>query len=83
MKKEVFIVHREGVYRHEVVGVYTDAEVAKQAAITAIKSEGDDYHDFSVIRCPLNTYLDNDGELIVRYTRKSKEYAELNEYTYI
>jgi hypothetical protein len=46
----VFIVTREGVYRHEMVGAYLDEQDARAAAWAAIHAEEDDYHSFHVTR---------------------------------
>jgi hypothetical protein len=46
---KVFIVTREGVYRHEIEGVYLTEAEAREKALEALKSQGDDYHSFDVM----------------------------------
>lgn len=50
---KLYVVTREGVYRHEIVGVYDRQDIALEAAKTAIAEEDDDYHDFNVGECTL------------------------------
>lgn len=46
----VFIVTKEGVYRHDIVGVFYREDAARVAAENAAKLEPDDYHAFQVTR---------------------------------
>jgi len=50
----VYVVIKEGVYRHDIVGVWDSLDLAKAAAEGAIAAEKDDYHRFVVVETPLN-----------------------------
>lgn len=45
----VFAVFKKGVYRHECGGIFTTFELAKGAAITLLRGECDDYHNYEII----------------------------------
>lgn len=58
----MFIVTCEGVYRHEIVGIYTNLELAKQEALRVCKAQRDDHHHFYILYMPPNeTYCGNIG----------------------
>jgi hypothetical protein len=44
----VYVVFREGVYRHECGGVFSTFGKAKEAALALIKGEPDDWHHYVV-----------------------------------
>ena len=67
---EVFIVTKQGVYRHEIMGVFQDLEFAKNVAIDCIKAEHDDYHDFHVIQFDVGAPTKSDGTLKYIIERK-------------
>lgn len=50
----MFVVTREGVGRHEIVGVFTTLKKAESAAIEAVQAEPDNYHRFCVIQLTIN-----------------------------
>ena len=61
---KLFLIFRQGVYRHDLLGVYTDPDDAENVAMEAIKLEGDDYHTIEVLSADLNTKLNDDAELL-------------------
>lgn len=44
----VFVVFRQGVYRHECGGVFLTLDQAISAAVEHIKTEKDEYHTYTV-----------------------------------
>ena len=42
---KVYIITREGIYRHEILGVYRHLKDATRACEKAILDEKDDYHE--------------------------------------
>lgn len=68
MQPDLFIVTKEGIYRHDIVGVYESEALAREAAERSVRAEPDDYHDFYVIATTLN----GGGErLVVKCQRKT------------
>lgn len=51
----VWVITKQGVYRHEIVGVFSSKEMAIEVAVSANNGEIDDYHDFDVVRVSLNS----------------------------
>jgi hypothetical protein len=68
---QLFVVTKEGVYRHEIVGIYTDKGRAMGEAEVAIKAENDDYHEFYVSECEADKPID-DVECIARLKREKQ-----------
>lgn len=76
---EAYIVTREGVYRHEIIGVFTSHNLANAGAMRAIQVDEDSYHRYIVRkyeidhiyaeRNSMDANLDNypDGELVAVY----------------
>jgi hypothetical protein len=65
MKDYLFVVTREGVYRHEIVAVTRDLSTAVEKAHVVASHERDDYHFFDVSRIELDT-ISKDVELVAR-----------------
>ncbi len=65
----LFAVSREGVYRHEIVGIYDDVEFAIERGVNSSKEEKDDYHHFEVLEFMINEDT-RDGRLIARIYRR-------------
>ena len=57
-KQYVFLVYRQGVYMQGVVGIFTDIEEAKTAAINAKKRETDHWHDFHIQEMEIGEEID-------------------------
>lgn len=62
--KKLYVVTREGIYRHEIVGIYDTKTKAKNRAISVCKAEQDDYHRFYIMVCKYNEPIE-DGDLII------------------
>ena len=45
---KLFIVAREGIYRHEIIGVFSTLMSAKQWALSTFMAEKDRYHSVHV-----------------------------------
>lgn len=59
MSDKIFLVFREGVYRHELCGVDSDRRQAEACADYFALSDTDDYHEYVVYE----TALDRRGEI--------------------
>ena len=59
----MFILTIEGVYRHEVVGVYSHLPAAVDRAKERISEEHDDYHKIEIMECEVNVPIE-DGKLV-------------------
>ena len=55
----VYTVYKQGVYRHEILGVFDTLENARKRAFVAALGENDGYHDFMVAQSNLNDYVDD------------------------
>ena len=66
----VYVITREGVYRHETLGIYLDRDIAVLEAIEAIEAERDDYHDISVTEYGIGFPITNDGKSFCHVVRK-------------
>ena len=75
MITEVYVVTMEGVYRHNIMGVFQELEFAKNVAINAIKEEKDDYHCFEVREFDVGVPTNLDGRLkfVVKRTDRRGE----------
>lgn len=52
---KIFTVTKEGVYRHEIVGIYDNLSVAQERAHSEATKEGEDgYHEYWVCESYLN-----------------------------
>jgi len=69
---EVFVVIREGVYRHEIVGIFSDFIKAKDIAKETIENEEDDYHKFLVGKCEIDKVIE-DIEILGSFSRDDYE----------
>ena len=65
----IYAVIKNGVYRHEISGVYESYELAEKRAIEVCSNEEDDYHDFLILKFGLNVDVE-DGLFISRIYRK-------------
>ena len=45
---KLFIVTKEGIYRHEILGVFSNIEKARKCAKIAYDNEVDKYHGFHI-----------------------------------
>lgn len=53
---KLFVVIQRGVYRHGIVGVFDDLELAISNAKRACKEESDNYHNFEIVALETNSY---------------------------
>lgn len=44
----MYITYKQGVYRHDILGVFTTLELAEKAALLGALDEYDGYHSFTV-----------------------------------
>jgi hypothetical protein len=51
---QIFVILKEGVYRHECCGVYTTEEIAAESARALAEADSDDYHSYIVIPYTVN-----------------------------
>ena len=51
---KVFVVTREGIYRHEIVGVLSTLPSAKKLALSTFRAEKDRYHSVHVLERDLD-----------------------------
>lgn len=68
---KLFVVTVEGIYRHQIVGVYDSLEGADVCALEHIGAEKDDYHEVAVSQCESNTHI-TDVERLYVYLRKGR-----------
>jgi hypothetical protein len=64
----VYVVVQQGVYRHDIPGVFDKVVDAVNAAATCAREDGqgnrvDGYHDWEIIE-----YRVNDGDGVIKYT---------------
>ena len=59
----MFIVYKQGVYRHEISGVFSTLELAKKAATLGALSEYDGYHHFTVAKVGLDETVEDVADL--------------------
>lgn len=74
---DIFVVTREGVYRHEIVGAYHDVDAAIEAAKIAAANEPDDYHSFEVAH--LNVGMAGE-HTVATITRQDEKRIENHRY---
>ncbi len=55
---DIYIVVKQGVYRHDITGAYSSAQRAREVATGLAFSESDHWHEFQVIRLS----IDGDGK---------------------
>lgn len=83
MNEKLYVVTREGVYRHEIVGVFDDQIKACEAAKDVISKEPDDYHSFAINEFLKNVDCDKDGVFVAAFFRKGLEiYKEISNEWY-
>lgn len=51
----VYLVFKEGIYRHECAGVFTSLPVAEGVAARRIAGERDDYHVYTLVAMDLDS----------------------------
>jgi hypothetical protein len=72
--QKVYVITKEGVYRHEIVGVCSDLEKAKEIARRSDDVEDDNYHSFEIREFILGlAYVDPTAESHERFTDGERE----------
>ena len=66
---KIYVITREGVYRHEILGLYHDSKEAEKRAYGAIAAEPDGYHQVCVMVCETDKPIE-DGIEILRLSRE-------------
>ena len=69
---KLYIAIVQGVYRHEIIGVYNDKEKANKSAITWLDQETDDYHEVIISTVELNVDCCDCTE-IIKFTQRGKK----------
>lgn len=64
----LYTVVRDGVYRHEILGIFSTPEKAKHCAYEACKGDSDDYHTYLILQGKLDVGV-SDLTKFGRYTR--------------
>ena len=63
----VYLVIKQGIYRHEITGIFERKTLALQSAYFDIKHERDDYHHYVIAEAELNTPIEDvKGILIIK-----------------
>ena len=70
MKDLLYVITREGVYRHEILGVFSDKQKAIESASIAINEEKDNYHEIHVGTIEPDKLVD-DIRLLISFKRDS------------
>ena len=66
---KIYVITREGVYRHEILGLSHDSKEAEKRAYGAIAAEPDGYHQVCVMVCETDKPIE-DGIEILRLSRE-------------
>ena len=72
----VFVVTRQGIYRHEITGVYFSKGSAVKRAKKCLSEEHDDYHEYDIYKIPLSVpipFVDNFENRLQFIERWAKE----------
>lgn len=65
-----YVVIQTGIYRHAIIGVWDDLELAKMGAEAAIAAEPDDYHHMQVVEMPANVLAEE--KVVATLSREMK-----------
>ena len=68
----MFVVTKEWVYLHDIMGIYSHYPAALERARFCILAEGDDYHKFEIMECDVNRPI-IDGKLVAIVSRKDSK----------
>lgn len=68
----VWLVIQQGVYRHDIRGVYSTQELAIRAAKKAAREDRDSYHEYIVHEALLDQYVADTRETEPTY-RKDRQ----------
>ena len=76
----VYLVTREGVYRHEIMGLRSSEEAAIQLATDCALEEGDDYHCFDVLALSLDGPCEVESCRIFEVSRRDERGPPVTKY---
>ena len=62
---KVYVITREGIYRHEILGVFTSLEEAVEIAEKEIMVEKDGYHDIHINSCDTDELIQDVSQLLM------------------
>lgn len=55
---KLYVVTKEGVYRHEILGIYTKIDLA-QKRVEEVDKLGDGYHSIEIGTCNINEPIED------------------------
>ena len=73
---KLFVVHKEGIYRHECGGVFSEYSRAVDAAIALANGDTDSYHTYEVRQYFLNVVTAQEPFRVESYGRFGGEMTE-------
>ncbi len=73
MEKYLYVIIKDGVYRHEIVGVCTNFNKADKIARESLLKERDCYHSFQIVKCLKNKKI-QDGENLTIYRHEKDNF---------
>ena len=73
----IYIVIKDGVYRHDIWGVFDNEEAARACAVASLNAERDDYHNALILRMELGSTVEHE---VCTYTREDTKHIEGNCY---
>jgi hypothetical protein len=77
----VFVVTREGVYRHEVLGIYRDSVDAGSRALQCANEEKDGYHEYVVWFAKVDEAMQDMQKLAVYHRTLPQDQAAMPYYS--
>ena len=60
---EIFLIAKLGVYEQGIYGVFDQFEVAKKQCKTFAKTDEDSYHNWYIVKIPINTHAKTSTEI--------------------
>lgn len=57
--ERIYLVVQQGVYRHDIRGVYTSSDKARKAARRAATEDKDSYHEYDVYEATPDEYVED------------------------
>lgn len=60
---KVYVAIVSGVYRHQVIGVYTDQALARSRAEAFVTNEHDHHHSVDLVECVLDVTPEQENEI--------------------
>ena len=79
----IFLVTREGVYRHEIMGLRSTEEAAIALAKDCALGEGDDYHSFDVVEMALDGPCEVKDSTLFEVSRRDERGPRITVSTHV